>query len=100
MDFLERAQLANDGDFKRRVEIAVIKAAISIMNEDDTTANHADRVAFARFALHYGDQAAHRMARGVVANVAITAESTDSDIEYTVNSMWDGYADAFVGVGL
>lgn len=92
MDFSEQAELASQYVFTRRVRQAMIKSAVAVMAEDAETANHTARATFAQTALHEPERTAAIMALGVVTNAVITSESTDSDIEFTVNSMWNAYA--------
>lgn len=100
MGLFEQAELVKDEVFRARVQVAVVKAAVAVMAEDDATENHANRVAFAGYALINPEPVKWKMIWGVVTNGAVTEAASDGDIEFTVNSMWDGYADAFVGVGL
>lgn len=92
MAFLDQFQLAQDAAFVARVQMALAKSAIAVMAEDASTDYHAVRSIWAATVLrdlaHYGAIAAY----GVASNTAITVESSDSDIEFTVNSQWNAYA--------
>jgi len=96
MGFLDQQQLARNANFRLRVQHAMVKASIAVMAEDPATPNHAARAAFAQTALGEPERTSARMAMGVVTNPVISADSSDSDIEFTVNSMWNAYAGAGV----
>jgi len=111
--FVERMALAEDVAFKTRVEFAAIKAAVAIQAEDPTTCCYTGGVTEATAtpeqkaaaAIIYGQRGAlaaqtladppgvaRNLAKAVVTNLAITSESTDSDIEFTVATMWNAFA--------
>lgn len=92
MAILDSITLAADDVFQKKITHLVVKAAHAIMNEDSGTANHAARVTLAKQALAAPEVLGKRFAYGVVTNGAITAASTDSDLEFTVNSLWNSYA--------
>ena len=92
MSFKDQLGVAQNGDFIRRVQMAIIKSALAIQAEDPATANHAQRSALAYKVLHEPEAYAPKFAMGVATNPVITAASEDADIEFTVNSMWDAYA--------
>lgn len=103
-----RVVLAKSEDFIERVQFAAVKIALDVSAEAPATANHARRVAYARQVLQNPEQAARNMALGVAANTSISASvvsngatgpartatttATDSDIEFTVSSIWNAYA--------
>lgn len=110
--FVERMQLATSEEFLTRVEFAVIKAAIAVQAEDPRTCCYPpgithdtatpeqqaeaarlarQRIAFAAQALRASRAIAQQVAKAVVTNAAITATSTDSDIEFTVNAVWTAF---------
>ncbi len=84
--------LAQDQTFVQRVTVAMMQAAIAIANESAAAPNHALRARHAARVLNEPEHFAPGFALGVVSNAAITAESTDSDIQFTVNSNWDAFA--------
>ena len=92
MSFRDSIDLAQSTAFVARVQGAMVKSAIAVAAEAPATAGHAVRVAWATQVLRDPAHYAARLAFGVAANAAITPESTDSDIEFTVNSLWDAYA--------
>lgn len=94
MAFLDQYQLAQDPDFLGRVAVATVKAAVAVMAEAEPTP---ERVKYAGIVLRNPHGAAQQMALAVVTNGAVTAESNDGDIEFTVNSVYQAMADATAG---
>ena len=92
MSFRDNTELAQFAPFVARVQAAMVKAAIAVSSEDPSTEAHSTRVQWATQVLRDPAHYAARMAFGVAANPIITAESSDSDIEFTVNSVWNAYA--------
>ncbi|NBD36738.1 MAG: hypothetical protein GVY30_12180 [Chloroflexi bacterium] len=92
MSFLDQVALAENQEFVRRVQMAMVKSAVAVVAEDPATAHHATRAQWATQVLRDPEHYADRVAFGVVTNASITAESTDNDIEFTVNSQWNAYA--------
>jgi hypothetical protein len=92
MTALEQYDLAHDSAFVRRVTQLTVKSAIAVSSEDPATANHAARIAWGNKVLLDPAGYGSLMAHGVVTNAAITAASSDSDVEFTINSMWNAYA--------
>ena len=98
MTLTENYTLASDDAFIGKVMICVAKAAIAISGEacgganQPTNGAHAKRAAWALEALAAPRAMAEKIAVGVAANGTITGASSDSDIEWTVNSIIDDYA--------
>lgn len=91
---IERDSLAVAPEFQMRVRTLSLKSAGDILA--DTS-----RVSDWRFAQHIithptGGRWVNMMAYGVLTNQAVTAASTDSDLEFTINSIFPKYALAFV----
>jgi hypothetical protein len=94
VDFLGQIELAEDGTFQARVRQAAITAAVAIMadrpaNTPQAIAKHALRAKLALDVLRNPSNWARPMAAMVASNVSIDGESPDSDIQWTVNAMWD-----------
>lgn len=109
--FLDQYNLANDPNFQNRVRMASISAALAILSEargkgfDDY---HDKRAVLANSVLGVTantspmgglsmppadpEPTIQRIALAVSSNPAIDAPSSDSDIQFTVNSMWDPLA--------
>lgn len=95
MAYAESKALAQEGDFRQRVEAAIVEAAINTQNEDAGTTYHAERSALAYKVLHGAEAMAAIMALGVAINPTVCAaglEATDGDIAYQVGVMWNAYA--------
>ena len=91
-DFNGQWDLAQNPEFQRRVQQAAVKSAIAVSAEDAQTANHAERVAWGNQILRSPEGYGKTIAYGVLTNALIGMASSDSDIEFTVNSMWNAYA--------
>ena len=92
MTAIDQYTLSHDPQFVQRVQMLAQKAAIDISSEAVDTAKHAQRIAFGNKVLLNPSWHAELIAQGVVTNVAINAESSDSDIQFTINSQWNAYA--------
>lgn len=97
MDFLGQIALAEDGEFQARVRQAVITAAVQIMadqpaNTPQAIALHKQRAALAHAMLADPLSKQRAWAYAVASNTSISPESTDNDIAWTVNSMWNAMA--------
>lgn len=92
MTLLSQAQLATSADFISRVTQAAITSAKDVMAEAANVNGHELRVQLAQQILRSSQVFGSLIAQGVVTNVAITALSTDSDIQFTVNSLFNAYA--------
>lgn len=98
--FSEMASIANSGLFQSRVEYCLKKAAVAVMAEDAGTASHADRVTYAKKVID-GTASTAEAAKAVVTNSTLTASGdsdaanmgiVDSDLEFTINSMFNAFA--------
>lgn len=92
MSFSTQYALATDPTFIAKVAVAMTKAAVAVASEASTTAHHGARATFAKNVLHDPLGYAPKVALAVVSNAAITSESDDGAIEFTVNSMWDAFS--------
>ncbi len=95
MALIDTWKLVQHKTLHHRIEVAAVTAAITVANEDPQTANHAERKALALKVMAAPETYANIMAIGVCSNVTIAASgaaSTDNDIQYVVNSLWDTYA--------
>ena len=77
--------------FRKKVEHAIVKSALAIKAAGPEVLG-GERKALARLVLYDPVAYAALFAKAVVTNAAITSASIDSDIEFTVNSMWDAFA--------
>jgi hypothetical protein len=88
--------LATWPPFRRRVRAAMLVAAVAVGNERpvDGDPRSTLRRALSVNAFAYTDDYEGRFAAAVAANPVITGDSSDGDIEFTVNSVWDAIAGA------
>lgn len=92
--------LATYPPFVRKVTAAMIKAAVNVGAEVfDGTQYKIQRRALSKQALEDSPLWGSRFAYATVSNVQINIDSTDSDIEFTVNSVWDAVAGAYQDAG-
>jgi len=96
MTFSDSAYLARNPGFVDRVLIAMVTAAQQIGEEtqDVATDHYRLRRALATNVLGSPDVWAPKFALAVVTNQVITIASSDNDIQFTVNSVWDSIAGA------
>ena len=103
MAFLESGYLAEDVEFKKRVMIALLTAAKDIMAEVNTTTAHSQRVTYASKVIANPVDEAANATNLIVTNTSIVASfnknitrytttATDSDIQFTVNSLFNALA--------
>lgn len=96
MSFLTQSALAAETDFRAKVKIAMFKAAIAVMAEDvgtKTAEEYSKRCSFASNILRaYSNTLLDEYANAIVTNGTITSLSSDNDIEFTVNSMFNAMA--------
>lgn len=96
MALSDMTDLATYPPFIRRVTGAVLKAAVAVGAETyDGSQYKIMRRALVKSTLEDSPLWGGRFAYAVASNPAITVASTDSDIEFTVNSVWDAVAGAY-----
>lgn len=84
--------LANNSQFRGLVKAAVAKAAYDITNEDPGTANHTERLAWAKDAMKNPSTAADQMLWMILQNQTILDSGvnfSENDIQFAVNSNVD-----------
>jgi len=92
---LQIFHIQSNDTFKARCYAAISKAAYDIINESISIPNHSQRLLWAKDALVEAEGAAERMLWAIVQNPTIQTngnDSTDSDIQYVVNSFVDLFA--------
>lgn len=93
MSLITAGQLAQDGGFKLRVKVAMISAAKDVAAEAETIyVAYAKRQAYAVQILNDPEYKVNAFAYAVAANPAITDQSVDGDIQFTVNSIFGSMA--------
>ncbi len=90
--FTDQYALGQDDEFRSRVQQAALTAAIQVAAETADTANHYNRVRLAKRVLEQPTMYRELFAYSVATNVVIDGSSSDSDIQFTVNSLWDAFA--------
>jgi len=88
----ERYDLGADPIFRARCQSAALQSAANVMAEEPSTAGHAERTAFANKVLLQPSLLSQAMAFGIAAAPAINESSTDSDIQFTTNSLWNAWS--------
>lgn len=92
----EITDLARHETFVWRVTAAVIKSAVAVGSETFDGSQHAImRRALATDVFHDTELWGERFTWGVAGNPVMELGSSDSDIEFTVASLWDAYAGAY-----
>lgn len=90
------ADLAVNPTVVRRVTAATVTAAVAIGNETyDGSQYRIARRALATQVLKQADDWGAVFAWAVAANPSITVASPDTDIEWTISSVWDAIAGAY-----
>jgi hypothetical protein len=98
MTYLEQAQLAENGEFQSRVRQAAITAAVAIMamrpmNTPQKIEAHSKRAEYAKRLLNDPTGFQRALTMSVLSSPTVTGLATsDSDIQVTVNAMWDAWA--------
>ncbi|MEA1877352.1 MAG: hypothetical protein U9N86_10850 [Bacteroidota bacterium] len=93
---MDNANYYLDSDFQDKVKFYMVKAAIAVMAELNTTDFHAERVAFAGKVLN-NTASLDAYALGVSVNSTIKSKidagtDYDSDLEFVVNSLFTAYS--------
>lgn len=92
MTLAEQLTWTADADNISKVRQLLCKAAVAICAEEAATANHQTRVAYSLAVLGNPEAAAKAAVFPVATNVGLTATPSDSDIEFTINSMVNAFA--------
>jgi len=84
--YLDRANLARDADFRKRIEVAFVKVCLAALEEDPSAANHDQKVLLARRLLVDPEASSVRIAALVVNHASVTSATlTDGDLQTAVN---------------
>ena len=92
--------VAVNARFIERVGFYMKKAAVAVMSEDAGTVSHAERVVYADKIIA-GTASVREYSLGVMTNATMEAAAdpdiegngiSDTDLEFTVNSMFNAYA--------
>ena len=90
---------SQDERFKSKVWYHLIKAAIAVINEADTTENHINRLSYAKGILGEATLNIDSVAFGIATNSTIAGKMKDGgdyddDLEFVVAGMYDAFATA------
>jgi hypothetical protein len=102
MAYTDQLALLSDQTFRDRITMAMVTAALNVQGEAETADSptfYAKRSALAVGALTSPSMFADRFVWAVAANPAINADSSDSDIQYTVNSVFSDLAGVMASEG-
>lgn len=83
--------------FRRRIRAAMVKAALDVAAEMPDPNNQERSMRRRALSINVSqelDAYEVRFAIAVAANPVITHESSDNDVQFTVNSVWDAIAGA------
>lgn len=97
MAFTDQAALADDQAFRSKVRVALATAAVQVMGEakadmSDTTYGKRQALAFEVLRAAASGVLLEAFVWAVVANPAINAQASDSDIQFSVNASWGDLA--------
>lgn len=87
---MEVYQLYHESNLKNRVEVAIAKAAVDIYKEDSGTANHAERLTWAKAAIQNTKTETERFIWGILADATIQTvgnSATDAQVISAVNAV-------------
>src|SRR4051794_14834278 len=85
--------LGSDPTWRMRCQTAGLQTAANVISEDPATDGHPQRTAYANRVMLNPLGESQAMAFGVAAQPGITGpEATDSDILFTVSSLWDAWS--------
>lgn len=89
MAYIDQHNLSQDSVFKNRVRVAMLTGATNVQAEATSTTNHTNRSNYAKLVLNDPDSYINAFCEAVTTNAGIVSSSLDSDIQFTVNSLWN-----------
>jgi hypothetical protein len=92
MTLTEQLTWLADADNVAKVRQLLCKAAIAVAAEEAATAHHQTRSAYSFAVLGNPVAAGQAAAYAVATNSGLTTTPSDSDLEFTVNSMFNAFA--------
>lgn len=94
MALIDQAQLARHAGFRDRVLICAVQAAVNVAAEADSGDARKDSLRATLATNVMNDPLGHvdRFAWSAAQNAAISYNSPDGDLQWTINSLWDGMA--------
>jgi len=92
MALIDQYTVSQDATFQKRIEVAIIKAAIDVANEATSVPNHTSRLFLAHQVLGNSTQFVEPFSLGVASDATIDTNSSDTVISTRVAAIWDAYA--------
>jgi predicted outer membrane protein len=91
---LEQHTITSSSAYQQRVEMAFLKTAFDVSNEDPQTANHAARLVLAEQVINGSGVPPRAFKLLHILNPALqgTQDPTDSDLLFTVSQQWNYFA--------
>ena len=89
-ELMEIYQLYYGSNLKNRTEVAIAKAAVDIYKEDSGTANHTERLTWAKMAIQNTKAETERFIWGILADSTIQTagnDATDAQVISAVNAI-------------
>lgn len=81
----------SDATFLQKIQVAIVQTGVNMMNEVNTTTNHANRMVLMKAVLNAPSQYASIFAMAV-ASQGIDNTATDSTIQSTCSTVWNAVA--------
>lgn len=94
MAAIDQYAVSINATFRQRIEMLILKAAAAVQAEPTNTDNHGQRSMLAQRIFHDPAGYAVRFAAAVAAdpnNAGISLESSDPDLLFTVNSLFNAF---------
>lgn len=95
MAFIDQDNLSNLSTFRQRIRMCICKAAAAVQAEPANTSNHVNRSILAHSILNSPDSYVTAFSSAVAADpntAGINVNSTDDDLLFTVNSLYNAIA--------
>lgn len=84
--------ICKNNEYLEKLGVAVVKAAINVVQEAGTVPNHANRIILAQAVLNSPESYARLMIYGVAVTDAVQTAPTDANILAAVLANWNAYA--------
>jgi hypothetical protein len=95
MAAIDNYNLAMDADFRKKVQSLMLKSALAVAGEDPTDKQDPyirKRANSANFTIYNQDKAVNILSHLITSMGTLDLQSTDNDIEFMINSVWDDYS--------
>ena len=89
----DKYTLGADPTFRARCQTAAIQGATNVMAEDPATVGHAERTAYANKVMLNPSLQSQAISFGIASAPGITGpDASDSDLQFTCNSLWNAWS--------